>query len=207
MSARMSWDRPVQQDFLAKMTQVEATSLFGQIRWPCGLGMLTMFHHLVGNVISCVSRVQLIKLNQVFQYLRLQYRPLLKHQMHQLRDIVQRNFRPACSTHLERSVAWKQLSGDVLVQEFRVLVVTGCEGMASGGQATEGGDFLKKKGLTSLVACTDSGNLYNLYIIIHQYIPQHSGSTESEAPKWSFLVPSSILPVNVFTWLLPSRHV
>ena len=52
-----------------------------------------------------------------------------------LRDIVQRNFRPACSTHLERSVAWKQLSGDVSVQAFRV-VVRG-DGMASGGQATD----------------------------------------------------------------------
>jgi len=102
-------------------------------------GNVPSFSWQCGNVIiSCVSRV----LNQVFQYLR---RPLLKHQSYQLRDIVQRNFRPACSTHLERSVAWKQLSGDVLVQEFRVLVVTGCEGMASRGSSNRRRDLKKKK--------------------------------------------------------------
>lgn len=110
-----------------------------------------------GNVIiSCVSRV----LNQVFQYLR---RPLLKHQSYQLRDIVQRNFRPACSTHLERSVAWKQLSGDVLVQEFRVLVVTGCEGMASRGSSNRRRD-LKKKDLRVWWHALILANLYNLSI-------------------------------------------
>ena len=102
-------------------------------------GNVPSFSWQCGNVIiSCVSRV----LNQVFQYLR---RPLLKHQSYQLRDIVQRNFRPACSTHLERSVAWKQLSGDVLVQEFRVLVVTGCEGMASRGSSNRRRDLKKKR--------------------------------------------------------------